>query len=65
MCERLVRWIDDCVCRYHREGAPMPPHFVEDVLLLLNLMNQKESFEALYRGMLFRHVLACRGWRGA
>ena len=60
VCERLVRWIDDCVCRHHREGAPMPPHFVEDVLLLLNLMNQKESFEALYRGMLFRHVLAFR-----
>ena len=65
MCERLVRWIDDCVCRHRLEGTPMPPRFVDDVLLLLNLMSQKESFETLYRAMLFHHMLSCRGWRGA
>ena len=59
LCERLVQWIDDCVDACHAGGA-LPEHFVEDVLLLVNQMSQKETFEALYRAMLFRHLVACR-----
>ena len=38
----------------------LPEHFVEDVLLVVNQMTQKETFEALYRAMLFRHLVACQ-----
>ena len=33
---------------------------MEDVLLVVNQMTQKETFEALYRAMLFRHLVACQ-----
>ena len=38
----------------------LPEHFVEDVLLVVNQMTQKETFEALYRAKLFRHLVACQ-----
>lgn len=123
LCERLVRWIDECVAACHavsgasradyvgsdnsagnvkgdnsvgrvsgdncvgRVGGDnsavhsnttdiasngssasttnsnsnaLPEHFVEDVLLVVNQMTQKETFEALYRAMLFRHLVACQ-----
>lgn len=105
LCERLVRWIDECVAACHavsgasragRVGSDnsvgrvggdnsavhsnttdiasngssasttnsnsnaLPEHFVEDVLLVVNQMTQKETFEALYRAMLFRHLVACQ-----
>ena len=105
LCERLVRWIDECVAACHAvSGASradyvgsdnsagnvkgdnsavhsnttdiasngssasttnsnsnaLPEHFVEDVLLVVNQMTQKETFEALYRAMLFRHLVACQ-----
>lgn len=123
LCERLVRWIDECVAACHaasgasragRVGSDnsvgrvggdnsvgrvsgdnsagrlsgdnsavhsnttdiasngssasttnsnsnaLPEHFVEDVLLVVNQMMQKETFEALYRAMLFRHLVACQ-----
>ena len=114
LCERLVRWIDECVAACHavsgasradyvggasradyvgsdnsagRVGGDnsavhsnttdiasngssasttnsnsnaLPEHFVEDVLLVVKQMTQKETFEALYRAMLFRHLVACQ-----
>ena len=123
LCERLVRWIDECVAACHavnrasradyvgsdnsagrvsgdnsagRVGGDnsagnvkddnsavhsnttdiasngssasttnsnsnaLPEHFVEDVLLVVNQMTQKETFEALFRAMLFRHLVACQ-----
>lgn len=102
LCERLVRWIDECVAACHAVGgdsgvdgasraadvrgaddvsrancvanvkgdnsgnantansSALPEHFVEDVLLVVNQMTQKETFEALYRAMLFRHLVACQ-----
>lgn len=72
LCERLVQWIDDCVAAHHATASTasstaasttstaLPEHFVEDVLLVVNQMSQKETFEALYRAMLFQHLVTCQ-----
>ena len=41
-------------------STALPEHFVEDVLLVVNQMSQKETFEALYRAMLFQHLVTCQ-----
>lgn len=61
MSERLVRFIDDCVVSRGGED------WVGEVMEVVSLMGQKDSFERELRHLYLRHLLQCErraGMRG-
>ena len=57
--EKLVQFVDETVRNYHDNKVPIPENFVDDVMLLLNMLSQKGTFESLYRTMVFSHIIEC------
>ena len=58
--EKIVQFIDDTVRAAHASSQTLlPDSFIQEVLLLLNLLSQKDTFESLYRNVLFHHIIDC------
>ena len=58
--ELLTQWIDHCIQQQHLQKMKLPGSFVDDVMFVLKFMSQRDSFEVLYRKMLFSHIIQCR-----
>lgn len=57
--EKLAQFVDETVRNYHDNKIPIPESFVADVMLLLNMLSQKATFESLYRAILLSHIIEC------